>query len=90
MKRKWCWSRKPGYPWNGDIRVKVAQGNLPFTMNIRIPGWVRGSVLPSDLYSYADDLKLGYRVLVNGGEVTGELRKGYLRIDRKMEEKGMW
>ncbi len=55
-------------------------------MNIRIPGWVRGSVLPSDLYSYADDLKLGYRVLVNGEEVTGELRKGYLRIDRKWKK----
>ena len=40
--------QETGYPWNGDIRVKVAQGNLPFTMNIRIPGWVRGSVLPSD------------------------------------------
>ena len=78
--------QETGYPWNGDIRVKVAQGNLPFTMNIRIPGWVRGSVLPSDLYSYADDLKLGYRVLVNGEEVTGELRKGYLRIDRKWKK----
>ena len=78
--------QETGYPWNGDIRVKVAQGNLPFTMNIRIPGWVRGSVLPSDLYSYADDLKLGYRVSVNGEEVTGELRKGYLRIDRKWKK----
>lgn len=29
---------------------------------------------------------MGYRVLVNGEEVTGELRKGYLRIDRKWKK----
>ena len=78
--------QESGYPWNGDVRVKVAQGNQPFTMNVRIPGWVRGSVLPSDLYSYDDDQKLGYRVSVNGQEVIGELRKGYLQIERKWKK----
>ena len=74
------------YPWNGDVRVKVMQGNQPFAMNIRIPGWVRGEVLPSDLYSYADRQKLNYRVSVNGQEVQGELAKGYLSIDRKWKK----
>lgn len=78
--------QETGYPWNGDIRVKVAQGNLPFVLNIRIPGWVRGSVLPSDLYTYADNQKPTYRVLVNGQEVTGELTKGYLSIDRRWKK----
>lgn len=74
------------YPWNGDIRVKVVQGNQPFAMNIRIPGWVRGEVLPSDLYSYADRQKLNYHVSVNGQEVQSELVKGYLTIDRKWKK----
>lgn len=78
--------QESGYPWNGDVRVKVAQGDQPFTMNVRIPGWVRDSVLPSDLYSYDDDQKLGYRVSVNGQEVIGELRKGYLQIERKWKK----
>lgn len=85
-KKKVVLEQETGYPWNGDIRVKVAQGNLPFTMNIRIPGWVRGNVLPSDLYTYADNQKPTYRVLVNGQEVKGELQKGYLCIDRKWKK----
>lgn len=85
-KKKVVLEQETGYPWNGDIRVKVAQGNLPFAMNIRIPGWVRGNVLPSDLYTYADNQKPTYRVLVNGQEVKGELQKGYLCIDRKWKK----
>lgn len=85
-KKKVVLEQETGYPWNGNIRVKVAQGNLPFAMNIRIPGWVRGNVLPSDLYTYADNQKPTYRVLVNGQEVKGELQKGYLCIDRKWKK----
>lgn len=85
-KKKVVLEQETGYPWNGDIRVKVAQGNLPLAMNIRIPGWVRGNVLPSDLYTYADNQKPTYRVLVNGQEVKGELQKGYLCIDRKWKK----
>ncbi len=78
--------QETGYPWNGDIRVKVAQGNQSFAMNIRIPGWVRNSVLPGDLYSYADNRKPAYRVTVNGEEVQGDLQKGYLSIDRRWKK----
>ena len=61
--------QETSYPWNGDIRLTVAKGNQPFVMNVRIPGWVRGSVLPGGLYSYADGEELAYRVSVNGQEV---------------------
>lgn len=74
------------YPWNGNIRVKVTKGNLPFVMNVRIPGWVRGQVLPGDLYYYADDKELSYTVSVNGEPVTGELHKGYLQINREWKK----
>ena len=36
-------------------------------MNIRIPGWVRNQVVPTDLYSYADKLTPSVTVKVNGG-----------------------
>lgn len=78
--------QETNYPWNGDIRIRVNQGNLPFTMNLRIPGWVRGEVLPSDLYRYADGRRLGYVVKVNGKPVTGDLQKGYLQINRKWKK----
>lgn len=85
-KKKVVLEQETGYPWNGDIRVKVAQGNQQFAMNIRIPGWVRNKVLPGDLYSYADNRKLSYRVTVNGQEVQGELTNGYFNIDRKWKK----
>lgn len=85
-RKKLVLEQETGYPWNGDIRIRVAQGNLPFTMHLRIPGWVRGAVVPSDLYRYADGQELGYTVTVNGEPVAGELQKGYLLIDRKWKK----
>ena len=58
--------QETSYPWKGDIRLKVLQGNQPFGMNVRIPGWVRGSVLPSDLYAYADHQQPAYRAWSGG------------------------
>ena len=85
-KKKVVLEQETGYPWNGDIRVKVAKGNAPFVMNLRIPGWVRGEVLPGTLYRYADGKVLHYSVSVNGEPVSGELQKGYLQIDRKWKK----
>ncbi len=37
------------YPWNGDVTIGVNKNNAgQFTMKIRIPGWVRNQVVPSD------------------------------------------
>lgn len=75
------------YPWDGDISIKIAKTKAKqFRMMVRIPGWVRGDVVPSDLYSYADGKQLGYKVSVNGEEVNGELENGYLVIDRKWKK----
>lgn len=72
------------YPWNGDIAVKVKEGSGRFRMMLRIPGWVRGDVLPSDLYSYVDGKSLAYSCTVNGEAVEGSVgADGYLAIDRK-------
>ncbi|AVM58298.1 glycoside hydrolase family 127 protein [Bacteroides heparinolyticus] len=78
--------QQTSYPWNGDIRLTVTKGGGQFGMNIRIPGWVRGSVLPSDLYFYADNQKPLYRVSVNGSQVQGELANGYLCVERKWKK----
>ena len=78
--------QKTNYPWSGDIRIRILQGDIPFTMNLRIPGWVRNEVLPSDLYRYADEQKPNYTVSVNGNSIEEELQKGYLQINRKWEK----
>lgn len=85
-KKKILLEQETGYPWNGDIRLKITQGNQDFTMKLRIPGWVRGNVLPSDLYSYADNQKPAYQVSVNGQTVESNVNDGYLSIARKWKK----
>ncbi len=71
------------YPWNGDIRVAVTpKGKQEFALKIRIPGWVQGEVVPSNLYTFTDNKELGYVVKVNGEPVQSTLDKGYFTISR--------
>ncbi len=74
------------YPWNGDIEVTVKKGSGSFALNLRIPGWVRGQVVPSDLYNYADAKHLGYSVKVNGQEMKADLQDGYFVVERKWKK----
>ena len=85
-KKKILLEQETGYPWNGDIRLKITQGNQDFTMKLRIPGWVRGNVLPGDLYSYTDNQKPVYQVSVNGQTVESDVNDGYLSIARKWKK----
>ena len=72
------------YPWNGVVKIQVTEApKKGFNLKLRIPGWVRDEVLPSDLYHYDDDVNLGYRVTLNGQEIEAELQKGYFSIDRE-------
>ena len=74
--------QKTNYPWDGDVEMTVKKG-ASFALNIRIPGWVRGEVVPSDLYTYVDGKHLNYSVKVNGQPVESQLQNGYFVIDRK-------
>src|SRR5574344_1504441 len=74
------------YPWNGDVAIRIDGGAGRYALNIRIPGWVRGEVVPSNLYTYADGKRLGYTIQVNGQPVEGTLDKGYFIIDRNWKK----
>ncbi len=81
-------SQTTEYPWNGDVVVTVDQNAAgQFAMKIRIPGWVRNQVVPSNLYQYSDNKRLGYSVKVNGKEVAAQLTEdGYYTISRKWKK----
>lgn len=82
-----CLSQETNYPWDGDIKITVDKTKTSsFDLMIRVPGWVRGQVVPSDLYAYSDDEILGYNVSVNGSKVTSELKDGYFVINRKWKK----
>ena len=75
------------YPWNGDVAVAVKKNKAgTFAMKIRIPGWVLGQVVPSDLYRYNDGKRLSYSVKLNGEPVESELQDGYFTIERKWKK----
>lgn len=75
------------YPWDGHVTLTVDKNAAgTFAMKIRIPGWVRNQVVPSDLYTYSDGKRPGYSVKVNGEAVTSALEQGYFTIDRKWKK----
>jgi DUF1680 family protein len=59
------------YPWNGLIKMSVTPEKPgPFTLCLRIPGWVEGKPLPSDLYTYDDATPAKWTLKVNGKAVS--------------------
>ena len=85
--KKVALSQTTEYPWNGDITVNVDQNATgQFAMKIRIPGWVRNQVVPSNLYQYTDGKRLGYTVTVNGSVVGAISADGYYTINRKWKK----
>ena len=78
--------QETNYPWDGDVAITIQKAPIPFALKIRIPGWVRGEVVPSDLYRFDDGKQLGYSVKVNGENVNSELQNGYFVIDRKWKK----
>ena len=82
-------SQQTNYPWDGDITINVDKTQAgPFAMKIRIPGWLKNKVVPSDLYQYTDNKRLAYTVSINGERVDASqvTADGYLTIDRKWKK----
>lgn len=83
--KKVALSQDTRYPWDGDIAIKVDNNRAGnFAMKIRIPGWVKGQPVPSDLYYYSDDKQLTYNITVNGKATDGSVTAdGYFTITRQ-------
>ncbi|MCW3805382.1 glycoside hydrolase family 127 protein [Plebeiibacterium marinum] len=66
------------YPWSGKIKLSV-QSNVKkdFKIKIRIPGWVKNNVLPSDLYHFVNQHDSTYTIKVNRKEVEIVEENGY-------------
>ncbi|MFC2758827.1 glycoside hydrolase family 127 protein [Hallella multisaccharivorax] len=73
------------YPWDGDITIKIGENKAgTFGLKIRIPGWVKGQPVPSDLYYYTDGKLLGYAITVNGRKAEGTVTSdGYFTVSRQ-------
>jgi hypothetical protein len=81
-------SQQTAYPWNGDVTLTIDKNKVgTFALKVRIPGWVRSMVVPSDLYTFADRQQLSYRITVNGNSVAiSPDADGYATIERKWKK----
>ncbi len=72
------------YPWTGAIKLTVSpEKPATFAVRVRIPGWVQGQPVPSDLYRYESSAPAAWKVRVGGQEVTAAPDKGYVTITRE-------
>ena len=68
------------YPWDGKITFTIKKNKAgTFALKIRFPGWAKGEVVPSDLYTYADsDIHAnGYSISVEGANGSQSLNEQY-------------
>ena len=72
------------YPWSGKLRMTVSpKSDRRFALRVRIPAWVRGEVLPSDLYRYEAPTPAAWSLHVNGKPVDAKLAEGFAVLDRE-------
>lgn len=75
------------YPWHGTVRINVTPSDISeFTLRIRIPGWAKGEVIPSDLYNIINKPKDDVEIKINDKSLNFRIEKGYAVIQRNWKE----
>jgi DUF1680 family protein len=74
-------TQENNYPWAGKLLFTISAAQA-FALKVRIPGWVQGRAIPSDLYSFTSVAGEAVTITVNGRAVTYRMDKGYAVIDR--------
>jgi len=76
-----------GYPWNGKVEIIInPEKSSTFALNIRIPGWAAQSPVPGDLYTYMDQAKSSFKLLLNGKPAVYKMIKGYAVVARQWKK----
>ena len=72
------------YPWEGKVRIDVEMDkSSEFALHVRIPGWLTGRPLPSDLYRYTQQTAEKPLIRINGIQVDGNVSRGYAVLQRE-------
>ncbi|HAH22529.1 MAG TPA: glycoside hydrolase family 127 protein [Prolixibacteraceae bacterium] len=80
-------SQETQYPWDGKVTITLSpEKTSPFTLQLRIPGWAKDQVVPSDLYSFVTPEKDLISITVNGEPVNYTTEKGYALIAREWKK----
>jgi len=81
-------SQNTVYPWEGKVKILVDKASgKSFNLMVRIPGWARGEVVPSNLYRLASpENSAPVSFFLNGKEIKPTLINGYACIPKKWKE----
>jgi uncharacterized protein len=72
------------YPWDGAVRITVTPDrSRRFSIRLRLPGWARNEVVPSDLYRFAEAIDEPITLAVNGRAQRAAGENGYATLDRQ-------
>lgn len=75
------------YPWEGKVAIAVSpQEKMHFTLKLRVPGWSRNEVLPSDLYAYSNESMPQPTLHLNGQKMDASIQDGYFILSRKWDQ----
>ncbi len=76
------------YPWDGDVTIEVKKNPIgEFAIKLRIPGWAKGEVVPSDLYRFDTEKTPAITINVNGkNEPVVIGTDGYVTLNRKWKK----
>lgn len=73
--------QETNYPWNGNVKLTLKpEKTSKFDLKIRIPGWVTGQPVPSDLYGFSNNQANKAQIKVNGKSYDYKVEKGYAVI----------
>ena len=75
------------YPWQGNVSCTISMSKKEkASIAFRIPGWVRNTPAPGNLYSFLDQSSAVPTVLVNGKTVVFKEENGYAVIEKEWED----
>jgi len=77
-------AQKTEYPWDGKVHLTVTpQKASEFTVRLRIPGWVLGRPVPTNLYRFGNAKPQIVTLKVNGKSVDATPKAdGYAHLNR--------
>lgn len=78
---------KTNFPWEGKVELEInPESAKRFPISLRIPGWIQENPVPGKLYSFLDQEKTDFTIMVNGVKATFRQENGYTVLDREWKK----
>jgi len=75
------------YPWQGNVSCSISMSKKEkASIAFRIPGWLRNTPAPGNLYSFLNQSTAVPTILVNGKQVVFKEENGYAIIEKVWED----